>query len=211
MKLLFALALLTLSTSSHAVINQFGHITWDTETDFIINSLHNKSYAAFDSIYGLTTQQVLDLTAPGQIYENYHIADSNDAFDFFNAALDTNYINDPLVLNVFSGNITNGSYVDNMFGQSHRSGYDYIFYYGDSEQDALGLIELKANSQSFQIHDRVSYTTFKDSMWSAASSSPDASSPWLLVSNVSSVPEPKAAYQLAIGLGLIPTVKRKLA
>ncbi|MBV1878489.1 MAG: PEP-CTERM sorting domain-containing protein [Pseudomonadales bacterium] len=125
------------------------------------------------------------LTNPGDIFEDYHIADGFEAYKFLNALLDgvIQQVYDPATDLHVVGGALGFDYIDDTFGINQAQGVDTFAYAHDLTRPfGVGIIQLFADTDDYDIIDAAN-----DSFLFQTSVS---LTPVLMVANAPSMPPP---------------------
>lgn len=127
MKLASAVTALSLSTSGNAAVITHGDLVTDDTTNYITDTVSDRQYLRFDT-FDLSYADTLVATSLGGIYEEWTIATSQVADDFFASANETPSTSCDVgdqygsVCGLISG------WTDGDFGSSHNFDYDYFWF-----------------------------------------------------------------------------------
>jgi len=207
-KLLPVLFLFTGFQAHAAPITTIGNLSYDGT----LITGDGRTYLGLDTLAPLTHQETLDLTAPGQLYADYRIANRADADIFIGSLFGDN-----------ADNCSNDNYSsqdgyercgavsgwsDGTFGENYLDEYDLVFFHADEAHAAdAGNIKLS----KFTISQQDSFGSFDDTAFFSANEEGENVS-WLLVSDeatTNQVPTPSGFAIFVLGLAGIRFARRR--
>ncbi|KZX76185.1 hypothetical protein A3715_27765 [Oleiphilus sp. HI0009] len=191
-KKLFIPSLLVIySLNANALVIETGDLSYDTDSNIISGT--DTSYLGWDVALGLSYDQALAATQTGGIYENYHIANQDDAARFFEQAtgISTPYSSVAIADTAGTSRFGTNNIAGNLIGQNSGA---FFIVENPNWGPGVGFISSRESSLIYVL-DEVSIDT-------ANEYANDIS--WLLVADsmpTASVPEPGSLILLALGLG----------
>lgn len=203
-----------LSSIASATIVTTGNLSYDNATGIITDTASGASYLGWNNGAGLTYAETLSATLAGEIFEDYHIANQDEAYAFLNAAIFPVAPAVDLVGDDQADSYLELSTTENglRFGENAGAYTDEVWFLSN---------EVGSEAGSIIVYDDFANVLFRDYGYSIADTDEYATgglyetSPvsWLLVSNVAStsVAEPSVLAVLSLGLlGLLRMKRRKL-
>jgi hypothetical protein len=210
-KLLPVLFLFTGFQGHAAPITTIGNLSYDGT----LISGDGRTYLGFDTLVSKTYQETLDLTAPGQHYANYRIANTEDADYFIDSIFgDTadacSNHNGTLDFEVICGNIP--GWKDAAYGSSLDDDLDMFFFIADEHYNdqMAGFLRLKPNGEFAQ---NEGWTTIDGTdEYSESGGNSRGNISWLLVTDSAStthVHTPPSFAIFVLGLAGIGFARRR--
>jgi len=206
-KLASAVTMLIVSASVNAAIITHGNLTTDDTTNFIIDTVTGRQYMRFDA-FDLSVTDTVTATRLGGLYEDWSIATSQVADEFYSAALgvSTTTCTGATTSGISCGIISN--WADGDFGATTSFRTDHFWYLSPNSPD---LTYIKPLGYGLLFSDGI----IKDYYASADSYLVDFIAPSmnaLLYRDVAVVPVPAAVWLFGSGLiGLVGFARSKKA
>jgi hypothetical protein len=207
-KLLPVLFLFTGFQAYAAPITTIGNLSYDGT----LISGDGRTYLGFDTLASKTYQETLDLTAPGQLYANYRIANTADSEYFIDSLFGDN---PERCSNVYGndeyhpcGNIPGWS--DGVFGETYSVDSDLVLFLADRYTEDAGYIHIidetdkvvqKENAYSFNEADAKTQDNARPSSWLLVANYP---------TSFSQVSTPSSFAIFVLGLAGIGFARRRL-
>lgn len=220
-KLIKALAVLFISitaiSNAHSTTITAGNLSREVGSDFIYDSLNNRTWLGWDTTRNMTYSQAVASTQTGGQYAGFHVANYSDAALFINSALSGGSLcNQNSSYGTFCGNaspIAEGVLGESYVNYNGSYDYDYVMFLSNNGygQD-VGLIE-NYHTQTFsQLRYYNDWSSFSSA--NVYNASPSYPIGWLMYKDgapASQVPEPETVFLLGLGLiGLGVSRKRRI-
>lgn len=195
LKKIVALSLLTLSSLSVNATIITGDLSYDDTGSHIITGSNGSSYLGWGEIASYNYAQTLAATQTGGLYESYHIANQNEAGEFFSLATG---MTAPTGNNYLSSATNSGQAA---FGNNYYNySSSYAWFLADINDGGAKVGFIK-QANSYTIIENNWRSISRSDYYSSTGSYYSKNITWLLVANDSvTVPEPATALLLGLGL-----------